>query len=269
MRRDAARALLVTAVLATGCSKLERLSIIRPSAERGAYTQVAPTYDVSGKAGSGAGNAVALVAAATDRLRRGEAAEAERLARQALKVDPRSADATTLLGNIAESRGDAANAGRHYKVAAALAPGKGIPANNYGAWLCANGQSAGSLPWFDQALADPGYPTPLAALSNAASCARKAGMPARAEAAWRQLLAAQPEHVTALAGMAQLQFDLGRALEARAFAERWLAVAPRDADGLRLAIAIERKLGDNAAASRYLSLLQGITTGSTTSPPTR
>ena len=109
----------------------------------------------------------------------------------------------------------------------------------------------------------------LAALSNAGSCARKAGMAPRAEASWRQVLAAQPEHVGALAGMAQLQYDLGHTLEARAFAQRWLAVAPDDPDGLRLAIAIERKHGDNAAASRYLSRLQGISSGSTTSPPAR
>lgn len=270
MRREVLLALLAASLATAGCSKMERLTFVRPTADRGEYVQIAPTYDVSGRKGSaGAGNAVALVAAASDRLRRGELDEAERLSRQALKADPRSTDALTLLGSIAESRGRAAEAGRHYKAAVALAPGTGIPANNYGAWLCANGQAAQSLAFFDQALADPAYPTPLAALSNAGSCARKAGMAPRAEASWRQVLAAQPEHVGALAGMAQLQYDLGHTLEARAFAQRWLAVAPDDPDGLRLAIAIERKHGDNAAASRYLSRLQGISSGSTTSPPAR
>ena len=83
------------------------------------------------------------------------------------------------------------------------------------------------------------------------------------------MLAAQPTHAAALAGMARMQFERGQHLEARAFAERWLAVAPVDADGLRLAAEIERKLGDNAAAARYLSRLQGIPSASTTSPPAR
>ena len=55
-------------------------------------------------------------------------------------------------------------------------------------------------------------------------------------------------------------------LDARAFAERWLALAPDDADGLQLAASIEQKLGDNAAASRYLSRLQAIPLGPTPAP---
>lgn len=270
MRREPVLAMAAVCLLAAGCSRLERLTIVRPSAERGEYTQVAPVYDVRGrKPGTGSNSVTALNAAAAERLRRGDLAEAERLARQALKADPRSVDAHTLLGNAAESRGDLAGAGTHYKAAVALAPGMGIPANNYGTWLCASGQAAASLPWFEQAVADPGYPTPLAARANAAACAGKAGMHDRAQAQWRQVLALQPDNVAALAGMARLQHDLGRYLEARAFVERWLAAAPDDRDGLRLAIAIEQKLGDNVAASRYLSRLQGISSGSITSPPAR
>ena len=270
MRRNRAALLGVLVVmLSTGCSRLERLTLVRPSADRGEYTQVAPVYDVSGRKAAGGPDAAALVRGAVERVRRGELAEAERLAGQALKADPRSADAHAVLGNVAESRAQLAAAGRHYEAAASLAPTVGIHANNYGAWLCANGQAAASLPWFDRALADPAYPTPLGALANAGSCALKAGMAPRAEASWRQVLAAQPTHAAALAGMARLQFDQGRYLEARAFAERWLAAMPQDPDGLRLAVAIEQKLGDNAAASRYLSRLQGIPSGSTTPPPVR
>lgn len=270
MRREALLMVAIaTSLLAAGCSRLERLSLVRPSAERGEYTQVAPTYDVSGrKAGAGA-HSGALVRAAIDRLQRGQVEEAGRLAQQALKADSRSADAHSILGSVAEVRGEASSAGKHYKAAARLAPGSGIHANNLGVWLCAQGQAPESMPWFDQALADPAYPTPAAALANAGSCAHKAGMSAQAEAHWRRLLSTDPVSLPALAGMAQLKFEQGSALEARAFAERWLAVAPADAAGLRLAAAIETKLGDNAAASRYLSRLQGIPSASTTSPPAR
>ena len=44
----------------------------------------------------------------------------------------------------------------------------------------------------------------------------------------------------------------------RAFAERWLALAPTDAEGLQLAARIEQKLGDNLAAERHLPSLQAI-----------
>lgn len=253
---------LVAALLATGCRKMERFTFIRPSAERGEFTPVAPTYDVSGKPSqTRVDRARPLVVAATDRLRRGELDEAERLAGQALKADPGSADANTLLASIAEARGDAALAGKYYKAATESAPNAGIYANNYGGWLCANAEPAQSLGWFDRALADPTYPTPVFALTNAGNCARKAGQDLRAENSWRRALELQPENLAALSGMASLQLQRGRHLEARAFAQRWLSVAPDDRDGLRIAADIETRLGDNAAASRYLSRLQAIPPG--------
>jgi type IV pilus assembly protein PilF len=142
-----------------------------------------------------------------------------------------------------------------------------VYANNYGSWLCANGHAAESLAWFDRALADPAYLTPLAALANAGHCADMAGQPDRAEVYWRRMLTLEPQNVLALAGMTSLEMARGNLLEARAFAERWLAVAPGDAAALRLAAEIEQKLGDNVAASRYLSRLQAIPPGPTTTVP--
>lgn len=261
---------IVLAFAVAGCGVAERLTFVRPSTGSREYTQVAPRYDVRGsKRGPDPGDLAMQLAAATMLFQRGELDDAESLARAALKSSPQSGDAITLLGLVANERGDAAAAGRFYRAAASAAPAKGVYANNYGTWLCANGHAVESLAWFDRALADPEYSTPLAALSNAGSCAWRAGQPQRAESRWRTVLAAQPTHVPALAGMARMQFERGEHLEARAFAERWLAQAPEDADGLRLAAEIERKLGDNAAASRYLSRLQGIPSASTTSPPAR
>ncbi|QDA55934.1 type IV pilus biogenesis/stability protein PilW [Thermomonas aquatica] len=270
MRRKALALVACAVLLAAGCSRLERLSIIRPTAARGDYTQVAPTYEVSDKGRKGAPVAVSqLLANATGLYRAGRMDEAERLARQALKADARSGDAHTLLAAIATARGNAAEAGSHYQQAVAIAPANGAYANNYGTWLCGNGRAAESLDWFDKALADPGYPTPAAALANAGACADSAGQQDRAEAQWRQALALEPGNLPSLSGMAALQFARGQYLEARAFAERWLALAPTDAEGLQLAARIEQKLGDNLAAERYLSRLEAISPGSTTAPRTQ
>ncbi len=258
---------IVAMLLAAGCSKLERLSIVKPTAERGDWTQVAPKYEVSDKGRKAAPMAaVQLLASATEAYRAGKPDLAAQQARQALKADPKLADAHTLLAAIASAQGDAATAGKHYQQALALAPDTGAYANNYGTWLCANGRAAESLGWFDQALADPQYPTRAAALANAGTCANRAGMPDRAEASWRQALALDPGEMQSLAGMATLQFARNQYLDARAFAERWLAIAPSDAEGLQLASRIEQKLGDNVAAQRYLSRLQATSPGTSTVP---
>ena len=270
MRRELLATCVSAALLATGCSKLERLSIVKPTAERGDWTQVAPEYEVSDKGRKAAPlAAVQLLAAATEAYRAGDPDLAAQQAQKALRADPRLADAHTLLATIAGARGDSATAGKHYQQAVATSPAIGAYANNYGTWLCANGHAADSLAWFDKALADPSYPTPAAALGNAGTCANRAGQADRAEASWRQALALDAGELQSLAGMATLQFARGRYLDARAFVERWLALAPADAEGLQLASRIEQKLGDNVAAQRYLSRLRAIPSGTQTAPRTQ
>lgn len=270
MRHKAGILAAAVVLSVTGCRLAERLTFIRPDASRGKYTQVAPTYDVSGAKGKAvARDPSQLLGAANALYQSGQLAEAEKLALQALKLEPGSGDAHTLLGAIDDARGAAESAGKHFRQATALSPQNGIYANNYGTWLCSNGRAGESLAWFDRAVADPSYPTRAAAMANAGNCARQAGEPVRAEANWRMALANEPGNRTALAGMADLQFGRGQYLDARAFTERWLDAAPEDAGALRMAVAVEQKLGDNVAASRYLSRLQAISPGPATAPRTQ
>jgi type IV pilus assembly protein PilF len=270
MRREALALVACGMAVLAGCSRLERLSIVKPTAERGDWTQVASKYDVSDKGRKAAPLVAAqLLASATEAYRAGKLTLAAQQARQALKSDPKLGDAHTLLAGIASAQGDQAAAGKHYQQAVAIAPATGAYANNYGTWLCGNGRAAESLDWFDRALADPGYATRASAFGNAGTCAKRVGLAERAEANWRQALALLPVELQSLAGMAGLQFDRGRYLEARAFAERWLAVAPADAEALQLAASIEQKLGDNVAAGRYLSRLQVVSSGSPAASPTQ
>jgi len=268
-RSEAILTALLGAALLAGCSQLERLTIVRPSAHIRSTTQVAPTYDVSGRRGHKADDAYQLMASATDYFQRGEYDQSERLLQQALRIPGAAADANTLLGMIADARGRNADAGRFYEAATVAAPNSAPAANNYGKWLCANGRPADSLAWFERALGNPAYTTPIASLSNAGECAQAAGQSDRAERYWRAALGMDPRMLPALIGMARLEFARGNYLDARAFSERWLAVAPADPAGLRLAAATEQKLGDNAAASRYLSRLQALSPGAPPVPPSR
>lgn len=273
--RLAAGLLLAGSLLATtACRQLERLSIVRPTAERGDFDQVAPTYDVSGKGKGKARNAEPftasqLVASASASYTAGRFDQARQQAQQAIKADPQSGDAHTVLAAIASRSGARAVAGDHYRKALEIAPNNGAYANNYGIWLCGDGHAQESLAWFDKALADPAYPTPVSALANAGTCAQQAGQPVRAEAGWRQALALEPDLQSALAGMAGLQYSRGEYMDARAFVQRWLAITPQDASALQLAVHIEQKQGDNAAAQRYLLRLQALTPGASTVSPTQ
>ncbi|WP_407909555.1 tetratricopeptide repeat protein [Lysobacter claricitrinus] len=188
---------------------------------------------------------------AQSRLVSGNAQGAVEAAEAALKADPNAIEAHSLLALGLDALGRSREAGPHHKRAAELAPDRGAFLNNYGIWLCSNGQAPASLDWFDRAAVAPGYETPDSALANAAACGLQAGQGARAERAARQALAIAPANPLALQTLARIELTAGRAMEARAFVERRLAAGPADPETLQLASQIEQSLGDTAAAARY------------------
>ncbi|MFS8063892.1 MAG: type IV pilus biogenesis/stability protein PilW [Luteimonas sp.] len=245
----------VAMVLVAGCS---RLTFVKPNLKRHNERREAPEYNLREDDAARKGRMAATdrVALAEQRLRAGQLDEADTEIKAALKADPKSADAYTLMAMLDEQRGLATQAGSHYAKAAELAPDRGAQLNNYGAWLCVNGRAAESLAYFDRALADPAYATPAAAMANAGSCALTAGQTARADRDLRNALALDPASPVALAGMAENEYRAGRYFQARAFSERRLAAAPATQQVLQLASQIEQKLGDTAAAARYVQRMQ-------------
>ncbi|HEL5403872.1 TPA: type IV pilus biogenesis/stability protein PilW [Stenotrophomonas maltophilia] len=197
-----------------------------------------------------------LLTLATRDMQVGNLDAAERKVREALKLAPEAPDALVLQAGIDDRRGRTRQAGENFRKAVELAPQRGDVLNNYGAWLCQQGQPAESLVWFDRALQAPGYATPGEAQANAGSCALDAGQLERAERDLRAALVAAPANPVALESMAQLSFRQGRYMEARAFAERRIAAAPATRSVLQLASQIEARLGDRAASDRYLQRIR-------------
>lgn len=181
----------------------------------------------------------------------GKLDSAEKRARAALKLIPDRPDALLLLAAIADRRGEGPRAGELLQRAVAQAPERGDVLNNYAAWMCDHGNAEASLGMFERAIAAPGYASPGVALSNAGACALRAKQPVPAERYLRAALAQDPRDAQALDAMAQLSFDDGRYMEARAFSERRLAAAPPTRSVLQLASQIETRLGDQRAADRY------------------
>jgi len=196
------------------------------------------------------------LALAGSELQAGQLDSSERRARAALKLMPARADAMLVLAAVAERRGRQAEAGQWLQRAAEGSPERGDVLNNYGAWLCQNGQAVQSLSWFDRALAAPGYATAAAALSNAGTCALAAGQGERAERDLRKALEQDPGNVQALESMARRAFDENSFFEARAFVQRRLSAAPATVSMLQLASQIEARLGDKRASDQYLQRLK-------------
>lgn len=186
----------------------------------------------------------------------GDFAAVKRMAAVVLKRQPASTQAHTYMAVALDQTGDLAGAGMHYLRAAEVAPNNGAVLGNYGIWLCEQGRATEAMGWFDRALALPGYGASPVILANSGMCAGKVGQRQRAERDLRRAIELDPENAIALGALAQFEFEAGNAFGARAFSERRLAAAPADPKALLLASQIEQKLGDSAAAARYVSKLK-------------
>jgi spermidine synthase len=210
-----------------------------------------------------------FLAAATDALRRGHAAEAIPLLARAAAANPRSATipllqgaachaagleqaaavalrasldldpdlapAWNLLGRIARNRGDRGTAERAFIEAVTRATDAGIRAaarNNLGTLRLESGALEEAERLFRQAIEDaPALP---AARVNLAVTLKRRGDRAGAESACRQALRLDPLDTDARYNLAAILLEAGRPAEAAAEVRRLLEIDPDDVEAARL-----------------------------------
>jgi len=175
--------------------------------------------------------------------------------KKAVKDDPAYAPGHTVLAVLYERLGELQLAGKHYQKALQADPTSGDVNNNYGVYLCKTGQGKEAIPYFLKALDDPFYSTPAVALANAGSCAMNKDELADADTYLRNALKYDPQFPDALLSMANLEYRQNNNLGARAFLQRYEAVALQTPKSLFLGYEIETALQDDKTARQYLSLL--------------
>jgi type IV pilus assembly protein PilF len=211
------------------------------------------------------------MAGKTDALQRAEihterAAEYYRLglmsvaleaAKQSIAAQSSYAPAHNMLALISMELGEDSKAQASFEQAIRLAPNDSLTLNNYGWFICQRQNAQRSLPYFEQAIRNPLYPTPHLALYNAGVCARKAGDVKAAEVNLRASLQRAPEFAAALYELANLSFAQGRTIEADVIFSRYTkSVRDPDANALLLGVRISRATGDRNAEAGYLSQLR-------------
>lgn len=175
---------------------------------------------------------------------------------RAVQQDPRSAQAQMALAYAYNHYGDTDRADEHYRRALRLDDDNSDVRNTYGAFLCQHGRLQEAERHFLAAARDVNYSTPEVAWTNAGICAEREPDMDKAERYYREALDADPRHEDALWLLAQLTFNQGNALPARAFLQRYLEVAPRTAESMWLGYQVESALDDAAAAGRYATILR-------------
>ena len=171
--------------------------------------------------------------------------------KRAVAYDETYAPAHTLLAILYETIGELEQAEKEYATAVKYDSSDGDINNNYGAFLCRTGKGKGAEQYFMKALKDPFYTTPEVAYANAGNCALEQGDLDKADTFLRQSLAHNDKLPSALISMADVSYQMGNYMRARAFLQRYGSVGAWNADSLLLGYRIESKLGDAKSADRY------------------
>lgn len=175
---------------------------------------------------------------------------------KALLQNPRDVTVQLAAGLVYERLLEKQRAEKHFRQALRADADSPEAQNALGAFFCRNRQHAKGQEMFLKAAQNPIYRTPEVAYTNAGVCARSAGRLERAEQYLRQALALRTDYPETYVQLAGVSHERGSYLQARAFIERYLAIAPPSPDVLLLGYQIEAAMKDTAAATGFAERLR-------------
>jgi len=147
----------------------------------------------------------------------------------------------------------------YFKKAVSSNPENAAAVNDYGSYLCQSREYESADQQYHTALKIRLNPRPDLTNTLIALCyQRQPSKRSQARAYLEQALRINPRLDTALLGMARQNVGEQKDLAARAYVERFLAVAKPIPELLLLAVGVETRLGDNKAAEVYARQLQTL-----------
>lgn len=187
---------------------------------------------------------------------RGNLGVALEVLRTATSADPGYAPAHGMLGIVYMDLRENVLAQQSFERALRYAPNDPDINHNYGWFLCQTGKEAESTRFFLAAIRNPLYPTPWKSYSAAGQCAMKKDNLKDAADFFGRALKLEPDEPNSLLQLATIHFRTGQLDEARRLVTRYSRVVEPSAEGLWLAIRIERRIGDKTAENSYANQLR-------------
>jgi type IV pilus assembly protein PilF len=123
--------------------------------------------------------------------------------------------------------------------------------NNFGRFLCDRGNQEKGIALLQESLQSAMNNRRWLAESNIGLCLLQQNNRVQAEEYFRKALQSNPEYAPALKEMLKLSYDNQQYMSARAFLERYMAVAKHTPETLWYAFQTERAMGNYQAADEY------------------
>ena len=182
-------------------------------------------------------------------IERDQLAVAQEKLDKAIEQDPDNVDAYTSMAYLKRKVNEFDEAEKYYLEALDIRSTNPNIHNNYGGLLCQMGRYDDALKEIKLAYEDPFYETPYLAYANAGTCLLDKGDYKEAEKMLRKALRDQPNYAGALISMAEIGVKTEKYLMARAYIQRYHAIARPSAESLWLQVQSEKALG---AQDHYL-----------------
>ena len=176
--------------------------------------------------------------------------------KQAIALNPNSADAYSLRGLIYTRMGESDFAEDSFKRALALKPSAAPIQHNYGVFLCQQGRLPEAEKMFGNALASAAYSEKVKTWTTLGLCQRKAGALADSRTSLMRAYELDPSNPTVSYNLALSMAESGDWIRVQFYLGRIHAAGVRTAESLWLAIKAEQRLGDASALAKLGTLLR-------------
>jgi len=169
----------------------------------------------------------------------------------AYDMDSRNPEILNALAVFYERIKDYDKAEDFYESATSKDPENYSIKSNLGRFICDRGDQEKGIALLQEALDSPMNNRPWLAQCNIGLCLMQQNKPVQAEEYFRQALQSNLEYSPALKEMLKLSYNNQQYMSARAFLERYLAVAKHTSETLWFAFQTERALGNLQGADDY------------------
>ncbi|NOI82481.1 type IV pilus biogenesis/stability protein PilW [Vibrio tubiashii] len=191
-------------------------------------------------------------------MQKGDMRKARENLEQALIHSPNYYRAQLSIAHYYEQVGETQSAESFYKKALKRHPNNGDVLNNYGTFLCKQGEFTLADKYFNQAIQQQNYYLTSTSYENAALCAMKAQQTDQAISYFKRALDFEPDRVRSALTLAELEIRVGSLEKARLRLVRFHHKFGLHKPSLKLLIQLEQKAGNPNVAEEYKRKLDSL-----------